>query len=243
MRLRAISLRAAFSRAAAAALLVVAAGAPGLAGAVEFTEVGDAGQAPLTAQNTGNTGAALTSIFGSIFSDADADLFVINIANPLTFSATTVGTLTDSLFDTHLYLFSAEGAPVYTNDDASGLSFQSTLPAGAAFGPVVAGRYLIGIAQSGVDAVNAVNQLLFATGLTTDLRGAAFGLQPALLAGFTGSGFDVSGSYEIRLTGAAVAVTPVPEPALWLMLAVGAAGIPVLNRRRRALRAEARLAS
>ena len=232
MRHRALRLRHAFHAGAAIALLVAAAALPGLASADTFTEVGDAGQTPQTAQNTGNTGASLTSIFGSIFSDSDADLFVINIANPLAFSATTLNL---SLLDTHLYLFSAEGAPIYANDDdAGGASLQSTLPAAAAFGPVAAGRYLLGVAQSGVDAVNAVNQLLFQTGLSFDLRGPAAGLQPALLAGFTGNGFDASGAYEVRLTGATVAVTPVPEPSLWLMLAVGAVGIPVMNRRRRA---------
>ena len=238
MRHRAPVFRAAFSKAAAAVCLVAASAASGVASADTFTEVGDAGQTPLTGQNTGNTGAALTAIFGSIFSNSDADLFVINVTDPLRFSATTLNL---SLLDTHLYLFSATGAAIYANDDdASGTSLQSTLPAGAAFGPVAAGRYLLGIAQSGVDPVNAVNQLLFQTGLSFDLRGPAGSLQPAVLAGFTGNGFDDNGSYEIRLTGATVAVTPVPEPSLWLLLAVGATGIPVLNRRRRASRGEGR---
>ena len=150
---------------------------------------------------------------------------MININTPEAFSATTVNMFTDdSTLDTHLFLFSGTGAPIYASDDAGGLGFGSTLPAGSAFGPIAAGRYLLGIAQSGIDAVNAVNQLLFGNISTTlDLRGAASGLQPA-----------ATGSYRIDLTGAFTAVTPVPEPSVWLMLAVGVAGIPVLNRRRRA---------
>jgi len=195
--------------------------------AVDFTESGDAGQTLATAQTTTGAAGALINIFGSLSATDDADLFLINITNPGSFSAMTVSLGGDDL-DTQLFLFTLSGAPVFANDDAaSGTTLLSALPAGNAFGPVAAGLYYIGVSLSGYDPVNLANQLLFATGLTTDTRGPASGLQPATLDGFSGDGFGPSGAYHIRFTGAAVGsvttLPAVPEPSSVLMLLAGGA--------------------
>jgi hypothetical protein len=171
--------------AAGAALATLLASA---AHAGSFTELADAGQTLGTAQLTASTGA-LTDILGSLSSSTDADLFVIRITDPAAFSATTVNA-TGATLDTQLYLLTMAGAPVYLNDDAAdGTSLLSTLPAGSSLGPTTPGLYILGMAMSGYDPVNINNQLLFANGLPTTMRGPATGLQPAALGGFFDSTF------------------------------------------------------
>lgn len=208
--------------------------------AVIFSEVGDAGQTPGTASRT-TTGTAaanqpLTDIFGSLSSSTDADLFLINITNPATFSATTVNAITNSLLDTQLFLFTLDGRPIYTNDDTpNGTSLQSTLPAGNSLRPTVAGTYILGISVSGYDPANRNGQVLFApldeNNASTDVRGPNSNLQPPQLASFISSGFPGSGQYDIQLTGATSAV---PEPSTWVLGAIGAVGLVLASRRRRA---------
>ena len=95
-----------------------------------WTEVGDAGETQASAQLTsfGPGGDLLTDIVGTMGNPIDADLFRIYISDPDAFSATTVG---GSTMDTQLFLFTASGAPVYTNDDdpADSLFSRPCLPA------------------------------------------------------------------------------------------------------------------
>lgn len=207
--------------------------------ATTFSESGDAGQTLATAVSTTAAAGALTDIFGSLSSQLDADLYVITITNAATFSATTVNA-TGGFLDTQLFLFTLAGAPVVLNDDdASGQTTLSTIPTGS-LGSFAAGTYILGVSLSGYDPVNSANQLLFANGLPTSIRGAAFGLQPATLGGFADNTFYAdSGSYDIQLTGATAAtitggVTPaVPEPATNAMLLVGGAALALVAKRRR----------
>lgn len=206
--------------------------AAGSSMASEVVEFGDAGQTQASAQVTAGYLTSLTSIFGSLSSSTDADLYLINILNPGAFSATTVND-TGGFLDTQLFLFSLSGAPVYANDDADGSTVRSTLPAGSSFGPLSAGLYILGISLSGYDPVNAVNQLLFdMSGLTTDVRGPNPSLQPASLVGFFDSTFyDASDNYRIQLTGAGTAV-PEPASALLVTLAGALCAATTIRRRR-----------
>src|SRR5882762_7344358 len=109
--------------------------------ATPWTEVGDAGELPATAQVPVGSGV-LTSITGSIgppstISLTDADMYRIHISGPTSFSATTVGT-GGTLVDTQLFLFDAGGLGVYGRDDDLGTA-RTTLPAGNALGPQAAG--------------------------------------------------------------------------------------------------------
>jgi hypothetical protein len=198
-----------------------------------FSEIGDAGNvcpaANLTTAGGIPAGNSLTAITGTISTSGDADVFAIFISNAALFSATTVNAATGSL-DTQLFLFNASGNPVFANDDANGTTLGSTLPAGSGF-PLSAGLYYLAISLSGNDAVNAVNQLLFATsGDSTALRGPAFGASGPL-GGFFNNGAFGSGGYEIDLTG----VTAIPEPSVGMLSLVAATTLGAAGwaRRRR----------
>lgn len=212
-------------------LMVVVAGVaatPAYAGI--YNEVGDAGQTQATAQSTTGGSGALTNIRGSLLSSHDADLYVIYISNPGTFSASTVNA-TGGFLDTQLFLLTLAGAPIILNDDAAGgLSLLSTLPAGSA-SSLAAGFYILGISMSGYDPINSVSQLLFAAGLSTDLRGPASGLQPGVLGGFFDSTFfNDRGNYDIVLTGARAAI---PEPGTGALVLLGIAICAFATSRRR----------
>jgi len=202
---------------------------------VTYTETGDAGQSIGTAQGTGPSGQALSQIFGSIGTVGDADIFIISITNAAAFSATTVNAGTGAGLDTSLFLFNSAGRPVYANDDADGLTLQSTLPAGNALGPVTTGIYYLAISLSGSEPVNFANQLLFATGSSTDVRG------PNGIATGPEVGFDSSlvapgsptGAYEIDLTGAVTAVPEPSVPATFILGSLVSAGIFFARKRRR----------
>jgi hypothetical protein len=196
-----------------------------LALAQNYNETGDAGSSVPGAQTTGAPGP-LSTITGTLFSNGDADFYVINITNFAAFSATTVG---GSTMDTMLYLFDANGNPIYLNDDDSGgLSLQSTLPPGSPLGPQANGLYIIGISLTAVDPVNSSNQLLFAPALfSTDLRGPSGALGP--VTGTFDSNPDTEfGNYIITFTGTAA----VPEPSTVAFLLTGGLGALAFLRRR-----------
>ncbi len=194
-----------------------------------YNEIGDAGQTIGTAQNSGLTvGSSAVSIFGTIGSAMDADLFQITITAPMNFTASTMG---GSILDTALFLFNASGMAIYTNDDASGASLQSFLPGGTPFTmTLAAGTYYIGISLSGNEPVNSNGQLLFAPyigGDSTSVRGAAPGINPSTLANFNGAAsFSEMGAYRIDLTA-------VPEPSTVALLVAGAVGAGAALRKRR----------
>lgn len=73
---------------------------------------GDAGDLPETAQST--SGNPINAIRGTIGSANDVDIYAIYIADPNSFSATTVG---GTSLDTALWLFDSDGKGVVFNED------------------------------------------------------------------------------------------------------------------------------
>lgn len=202
------------------------------ASAITWIEVPDAGQSVATAQTPTPPNQTLGNIFGSLSSATDVDIFTIFISNPAVFSATTV-LGTTALLDTQLFLFNSSGNPVYMNDDdAGGGTIQSTLPAGNALGPQTAGIYYLAISLSDNEPVNFNNQLLFALGSTTSIRGPNAVANPKTLFNWDSSGVvpgSTFGAYQINLTGAST----VPEPSIIALCAIGTIGILRIARRRR----------
>ena len=201
-----------------------------------YTELGDAGQTLGTAQNTGVVGGqTLNTVFGTIGTAGDADLFRITLNAPTTFSATTTFGGTTTL-DTALFLFNNLGQAIYTNDDVSGSSLQSTLPGGTSFTmSLAAGTYYIAISLSGNEPINLNGQLLFAAyinGSSSSVRGAAAGVNPSTMSGFNGAtSFAETGAYRIDFTGTSTAV-PEPSTTAFCFVAAGAAAVAVRRRRK-----------
>ncbi len=214
---------------------VTAVGFASTARAIPWTEVGDAGDLPATAQVPFGVGA-LTSIRGFIGNDRpnsllDADMYRIHIPVPGAFSATTFGT-GGTLVDTQLFLFDAAGFGVYANDDVPG-SPRSRLPAGHPLGPPGAADYFLAISGSGRNPVSA-GGLIFPTSPKTGVLGPA-GLGGGMpISGWTGF-HPRRGTYTINLTGAEFASAAVPAPAVpapATLLLLGS-GLVVLALRRR----------
>lgn len=196
-----------------------------------YTEIGDAGQTQATAQGALAGGFALTDIFGSLGSETDVDLFVVNITSFAAFSATTVNSGTDSMLDTQIFLMTLSGQAVCLNDNdvADPSFFRSTLGAGQCSSASGPGQYLLGISSGFFDAVDINNDLLFtADPTTTAVRGAS---STFALAGFVDNGVFPGnlGSYDIQLTG----VTALPEPTTMLLVAGALAGCGWSTRRQR----------
>lgn len=79
-----------------------------------WSEQGDAGNLPETAQSTGS--ATLTAIEGTLQGYYDVDMYAIYIANPAEFSASV-----SSSFDSQLWLFDADGKGVSFGEDINGV--------------------------------------------------------------------------------------------------------------------------
>jgi hypothetical protein len=207
--------------------------------AFTWTEVGDAGDLLATAQIPVGEGP-LTSISGMLTlvfdsdsgSPIDADMYRIFIADPLAFSATTVG-LTS--LDTQLFLFTELGLGVYANDDCtpglvgcplSGDVVQSTLPPGlpSGFGSDI---YYLVVTSFDLDPVSSAG-LIFPSFPSSTVYGPTGPGGGSAITGYSGEG--TTGAYTIALTG--VDDVPVPEPATLLLLGSGAAGVACAARNR-----------
>jgi len=192
--------------------------APDSTGAT-WTESGDAGDLPGTAQATVGSGA-LDAIEGSILDEADQDMFLVLIEDPEAFSASTnnAGTNLELDNDTQLFLFDAQGFGVLANDDDPDdfLTFLSTTPAGSLNGP--AGTYLLAVSIFDNDPISVGGEI-FPDEPADDVVGPTGpgGVGPV-------SAWDVdpvppdSGPYRIELTG----VTFAPEPAKTVTWTLGA---------------------
>lgn len=205
-------------------------------------ESGDAGQTLSTAQSISTAG--VSRIIGSLNNPSDADLYRLYISSPATFSASTINAVTDaSGIDTELSLFDAAGHGLATNDDASGFTIDSNLPAGnALYSSLTPGYYYLGISASENEAINSASQLIFQGypgGDTTAVRGAASGLNPTVLFNFNSNEYDTSsfGSYEIDLTGTS-APAAVPEASttvsFGVLLVLGMGGLVIAARKKNA---------
>ena len=157
----------------------------------QWTEVGDAGDLPETAQATGtDTSTPLPSISGALDAN-DVDMFAIYIADPATFQAETNTTSTN--FDSQLWLFDVNGNGIVHDDDsAGGLRSRITNANNCIPGP---GIYYIAISRFNRDPRNCDDNAIW-TGTANACAIAGRGR----VASWTGT--TAAGNYEIVLTGA-----------------------------------------
>jgi PEP-CTERM motif len=190
-----------------------------------WVEIGSAGPLPATAQRTAGTGS-LDAIFGNLIGNDEVDTYLIRIVDPLGFSAATLG---GPFFipDPKLFLFDIQGLGVYANDDANGS--QSELPAAHPLGPMTPGLYYLSIARFDNTPLSLAGPVFEeALGVAgPDSIGGA--LPVSAWNGDVSGRIDFDTFYEIDLTGAEF--SNVPEPATWLLMSAGMAGL-ILRRRR-----------
>jgi hypothetical protein len=159
-----------------------------------YVEAGDAGDLPTTASVAAGAGA-LNSIQGFL-DGLDADMYLIEICDEASFSATTVG---GAGIDTQLFLFTESGQGVAFNDDTSAAPVVRQSRVTTQF-VNANGRYLLAVSEWDRDAEDANfaeiwNDTDYYTERAPDGAGAA---NP--VAGWFGG--DAGGPYIITLTGA-----------------------------------------
>ncbi|GIV05766.1 MAG: hypothetical protein KatS3mg016_1341 [Fimbriimonadales bacterium] len=175
----------------------------------QWTETGDAGDLPETAQATGtDTSTPLPSISGALAAD-DVDMFAIYIADPATFQAETNSTTTN--FDSQLWLFDVNGNGIVHDDDsAGGLRSRINNANNCIPGP---GIYYIAISRYNRDARNCDDAAMW-----TSAANACAVAGSGRVASWSGT--TAAGNYEIVLTGAFTAPlgddpADCPPPTPW----------------------------
>jgi hypothetical protein len=162
-----------------------------------WSEQGDAGDLPETAQSTGN--GALAQIQGNLSAD-DVDMYAIYITDPANFSASTVGGAT---FDTQLWLFDSDGKGVVFNDDAVGTTApQSRIDnSSGCLTDRPPGIYYLAISRYDRDATGCERGLLWLSTPFRAVRCPDGAERASRVAGWSGSTV-AGGAYTIFLTGA-----------------------------------------
>ena len=209
--------------------------------AATYTETGDAGDLPATAQIvTGPTSTSLDSITGSLTlttAISDGDMYQIFISNPAAFSASDTAFIQGyNNFDSQIFLFNAQGIGVVANDDAASGGSQSSIAAGSISGSQI-GVYYILIDGSSRYPVSS-GGLIFPnlTDGTTDPTGTYGPTGPGgaqAISSYTGSSNE-AGAYRIALTGAQFVVVPEPGSVAFMLAGTAGVALTVLRRRRAA---------
>jgi hypothetical protein len=138
---------------------------------------------------------ALTSI-ADIFVANSIEMFRINICDPATFSATTVGGTTN---DTQLFLFRADGTGVVFNDDTA--NSQSAI-GGPLTAALAVGDYYLAVGVYNRDPIaNECGELLWNNSPFTGQRAPDGPAASGTLFGWTNT-VSTTGAYTIALTGA-----------------------------------------
>ena len=200
----------------------------------------DAGDLPATATviNTMPAGTPLTSIIGMLTittNRSESDLYEIYINSPGTFSASlTVFVPGSNNFDSQLALFTLTGKGIaLDDDDPTTGSPSANLPAGTSqITALTPGAYYLLVTGSGRNPASTGGLIFpnYSDGTTdpTVVQGPTGPGGAGVLSTYAGSS-SVGGNYSVALAGAQF-VPPVPEPATYVYIAAGLAGLVFVTR-------------
>ena len=179
------------------------------AAAQTWTEVGDAGDLPATAQIPIG-GGAFTQIDGNLGASGDADMYCVRITDPAVFTATTCNGTT---VDTQLWLFDPNGLGVTADDDApnSECGLQSRITGVFVPGP---GNYLLAVSQYNWDPLDAAGALIWANSPFNVERAPDGPGAPGPVTGWGTSGF-ADGPYSIFMLGVEFCPASPVQDATW----------------------------
>jgi hypothetical protein len=173
-----------------------------------WTEVGDAGDLPNTAQVVSGTGPLL-SIIGTL-SNSDVDMYQISISNPSGFSAyATTG------YDTQLFLFDQFGMGVYGNDDSI-YGLDAFLPANNVYSPTIPGIYYLTISEFNQDPYS-ISGSIFSGYPDAIPTGPGIGNPVSY---WSGGAAGVGGDYTITLTDTNL-INIIPSPGAIILGSIG----------------------
>jgi len=189
-------------------------GAIGIAQAIPYNEVQDAGELLTSAQTIGT---GVDTISGSL--NDDADMFKLYLT-----AGTFIAQVFNSDFDSQLFLFDSAGMGIIANDDNGTLYAPSRIETTL----TQDGIYFLAISAWDYDPISAGGEEIFDDAYT-------------VLAGPTGPGgsdplsdwqgfLSGNGDYDIRLSP--TASSPVPEPATIFLFGLGLLGLAKVNRKK-----------
>lgn len=205
--------------------------------AVDWIEIGDAGQLVSTAQMPTGDEGRLRNIYGTLSTNNDVDMYKLYISNPTTFSAAVNST--SGNLDSLLVLFNQGGYVIYGNDDAMLGTRNAGLPAGHLNGPQAPGWYNLAVLALGTPPVSG-------NGFTPDhyigpdvnppFTQILTGTGPGGAAPLTGwaqleDTKTINEEYNLILRG--VTISPVPEPETYAMLLAGLGLMGTIGLRRK----------
>jgi filamentous hemagglutinin family protein len=163
-----------------------------------FTEVGDAGQLPGTAQavNSATDRTSFNAISGNLDNANDVDLYQLFLTEGQAFTASTVN---GSQANTQLFLFDGSGLGLSSNDNtflSNAILRQSTVPASLPFTPAASGTYYLGISSYDNDP-RSLQGYIFGASDFGAINGSGSGLP---LSEWDANNGSDSGTYTITLS-------------------------------------------
>lgn len=191
-----------------------------------WNEIGDAGQNGVSAAQITVGDGPLTTINGSLFRDADVDLYCIRITDFANFRAIVTSSANP---DSTLHLFNTDGTlQVYNDDYFSGSGFSLINNQGV----LANGTYLLAMANYDVRPQSVSNTDLYANTTWPGPQSNQFQGNELVLSAWGGQPvfFGLAGSYTIELQGAEFHAVPSPGAAAML----GLGGLMAARRRRTA---------
>ncbi len=175
--------------------------------AATWTESGDAGELPVSAQETLGSGT-LDSITGQLQSDTDVDLYCIRITDPSSFSALFYCT---AFADNDVWLFDANGYGVAADDGCT--SGYTGVTSTFVPGP---GLYYLGISGSEAEAVSALGSIWSPPADPSETAPDGPGAPAPLTQWSYPPSPPNAYGYTLLLTGCSFCDGPVPAlPATW----------------------------